>query len=94
MLADPRHGIEGLKLPKGGRIRDQTFADDRALYLKGDRKTSIGPRGYLKSSARPQGLGSTRINPPPYGRAGERESGIGGRKSASNGSPEARASDT
>jgi hypothetical protein len=35
MLADPKHGVEGLSLPKGGLIRDQTFADDTALYLKG-----------------------------------------------------------
>jgi hypothetical protein len=35
MLADPKHGVEGLSLPKGGLIRDQTFADDIALYLKG-----------------------------------------------------------
>jgi len=36
MLEDPRHGIEGLILPKGGSIRNQTFVDDTALYLKGD----------------------------------------------------------
>jgi len=35
MLADPNHGAEGLSLPRGGMIRDQTFADDTALYLKG-----------------------------------------------------------
>lgn len=35
MLADPRHEVEGLSLLKGGLIRDQTFADDTALYLKG-----------------------------------------------------------
>jgi len=35
MLADPKYGVEGLSLPKGGLIRDQTFADDTALYLKG-----------------------------------------------------------
>jgi len=35
MLADPKYGVEGLSLPKGGLIRDQTFADDMALYLKG-----------------------------------------------------------
>ncbi len=35
MLADPKHEVEGLSLPKGGLIRDQTFADDTALYLKG-----------------------------------------------------------
>ncbi len=56
------------------------------------RETLTGPRVYLKSSTRPQGPGSTGTNPPPYGRAAERESGTGGRKSASNGSLEARAS--
>jgi hypothetical protein len=35
MLADPKHGVEGLTLPRGGLIRDQTFADDTALYLQG-----------------------------------------------------------
>jgi hypothetical protein len=35
MLADHRNEIEGLSLPRGGHIRDQTFADDTALYLKG-----------------------------------------------------------
>jgi hypothetical protein len=33
MLADSKYGIEGLALPRGGQIRDQTFADDTALYL-------------------------------------------------------------
>jgi hypothetical protein len=36
MLEDPRYNVEGLNLPRGGRFRDQTFADDTALYLKGD----------------------------------------------------------
>ncbi len=35
MLDDPKHEIEGLHLPKGGCVRDQTFVDDIALYLKG-----------------------------------------------------------
>ncbi len=35
MLDDPKHEIEGLHLPKGGCVRDQTFADDTTLYLKG-----------------------------------------------------------
>ncbi len=35
MLDDPKHEIEGLHLPKGGCVRDQTFVDDTALYLKG-----------------------------------------------------------
>jgi len=35
MLADPKNEVEGLSLPRGGLIRDQTFADDTALYLKG-----------------------------------------------------------
>jgi len=35
MMADPKHGVEGLSLPRRGLIRDQTFTDDNALYLKG-----------------------------------------------------------
>ncbi len=35
LMADPRYEVEGLSLPKGGLIRDQTFVDDTALYLKG-----------------------------------------------------------
>ncbi len=37
MLDDPRFGINGLTLPGGREIRDQTFADDTALYLQGTR---------------------------------------------------------
>jgi hypothetical protein len=35
LMADPRYEVEGFSLPKGGLIRDQTLADDTALYLKG-----------------------------------------------------------
>jgi hypothetical protein len=35
MLADPKNEVEDLSLSKGGLIRDQTFADDTTLYLKG-----------------------------------------------------------
>jgi hypothetical protein len=35
MLDDPRFGVEGLTLPGGRKVRDQTFADDTALYLQG-----------------------------------------------------------
>jgi hypothetical protein len=35
MLDDPKHKIDGMHLPKGGCVRNQTFADDTALYLKG-----------------------------------------------------------
>jgi hypothetical protein len=35
MLADPKHGVEGLSFPRGGLIIDQTFTDDTTLYLKG-----------------------------------------------------------
>jgi hypothetical protein len=39
MLDDPKHEIEGLHLPKGGCIQDQTFADDTAFYFKGSPST-------------------------------------------------------
>jgi hypothetical protein len=35
MLDNPKHQIEGLHLPKGGCVWDQTFANDTALYFKG-----------------------------------------------------------
>jgi hypothetical protein len=35
MMDDPKHGVDDLSLPKGGYIKDQTFADDTALYLQG-----------------------------------------------------------
>jgi hypothetical protein len=35
MMEDPKYRVEGLSLPKGDCIRDQTFADDTAVYLRG-----------------------------------------------------------
>ncbi len=37
MLDDHCFGVKGLALPGGGKITDQTFADDTALYLQGMR---------------------------------------------------------
>ncbi len=33
MLADPSYKVEGLTLPRGGLVRDQTFANNTTLYL-------------------------------------------------------------
>jgi hypothetical protein len=49
MLADPKHRVEGLTLPRGGLIRDQTFADDTALYLKGTPENMDRARDVLKT---------------------------------------------
>ncbi len=49
MLADPKHGVESLSLPKGGLIRDQTFADDTTLYLKGTPANMDRAREVLKT---------------------------------------------
>ncbi len=35
ILDDTKHKVEGLTLPKRGCMRDQTFANDITLYLKG-----------------------------------------------------------
>jgi hypothetical protein len=35
MPTDPWNEVVGFSLPRGGLIRDQTFADDTALYLQG-----------------------------------------------------------
>jgi hypothetical protein len=47
MLDDPKHGIEGLDLPRGGCIQDQTFADDIVLYLKGSYNNMDRARAVL-----------------------------------------------
>jgi hypothetical protein len=35
MVDNINYNVEGLTLPKGGCIQDQTFADDIAFYFKG-----------------------------------------------------------
>jgi hypothetical protein len=37
MLEDQRFGVEGLSFPRRGRLIEQTFVDDTALYLQGFR---------------------------------------------------------
>ncbi len=49
MLEDPRYVIEGLTLPRGGRIRDQTFADDTVLYLKCEHANLDKTHGVLET---------------------------------------------
>jgi hypothetical protein len=55
MLADPKYGVEGLSLPKGGMIRDQTFAYDTALYLKGTPANMDMAQEVLKTFCRASG---------------------------------------
>jgi hypothetical protein len=47
MLDDPKHEIEGLHLPKGGCVWNQTFADDTALYFKGSPNNLSKARAVL-----------------------------------------------
>jgi hypothetical protein len=55
MLADPKHGVEGLSLPKGSLIRNQMFADDTALYLKGTSANMDRAQEVLKTFCRASG---------------------------------------
>jgi len=48
MLEDPRYDVKGLNLPRGGRLRDQTFVNDTALYLKGDQANLDRAQGVLE----------------------------------------------
>jgi hypothetical protein len=57
LMADPKYEVEGLSLPKRGLIRDQTFADDTTLYLKGtannmDKAHRVPELFYQASSAK------------------------------------------
>jgi hypothetical protein len=47
MLDDSKHKVEGLTLAKGGCVRDQTFTDDTALYLKGTQNNLDNARSIL-----------------------------------------------
>jgi len=55
MLEDPRYDVEGLNLPRGGRLRDQTFVDDTTLYLKGDQANLDKAQGILETFCRASG---------------------------------------
>jgi hypothetical protein len=55
LMADPKYKVEGLSLPKGGLIRDQTFANDTALYLRGTTNNMDKARRILKISCRASG---------------------------------------
>jgi hypothetical protein len=48
MIEDPNYGVEGLTLPKGGCVRDQTFVDDTALYLQGSHSNMDRAQNILK----------------------------------------------
>jgi mannosylglycoprotein endo-beta-mannosidase len=48
MLDDPRHGVEGMSLPRGGCIKDQTFVDNTTLYLKGVQPNMDKAQNVLK----------------------------------------------
>jgi hypothetical protein len=52
MLTNPKHGVEGLSLPKGGLIRDQTFANNTTLYLKGTLANMDRAQEVLKTFCR------------------------------------------
>ncbi len=56
MMVDPKHGVEGLSLPRGGLIRDQMFADDTALYLQGSPANMDRAQEVLKTFCRTSGM--------------------------------------
>jgi len=47
MLDDTKYNVEGLTLPKGSCVRDQTFANDTILYLKGTKSNMDRMRSIL-----------------------------------------------
>jgi len=55
LMADPKYEVEGLSLPKGGFIRDQTFADETTLYLRGTTNNMDKVQRVLKIFCRASG---------------------------------------
>jgi hypothetical protein len=56
MLDDPKHEIKGMDLPKGVCVRNQTFADDIALYLKGSPSNLSKVRAIIELFCLPSGI--------------------------------------
>lgn len=48
MMEDPKYEVEGLSLPKGGYIKDQTFVDNTALYLQSAQSNMDRAQNVLK----------------------------------------------
>ncbi len=80
MLDDPKHEIEGLHLPKGRCIQDQTFVDDTALYLKGSPSNLSKAWQSSNYSTLPLGQKSIGANPRPYGLTRKKRNGSGDKK--------------
>jgi len=59
MMADPKYGVEGLSLPRGGLIRDQMFVDDTVVYLQGSPTNMDKAQEVFKTFRRASG---TKIN--------------------------------
>jgi hypothetical protein len=90
MLDDHRFGVEGLALPGGGKITDQTFADDTALYLQGTHDNMERAQKVLTSFARRSEQKSIGINHARYGPAKETKIGSGAGRWDSSGSRKAK----
>jgi hypothetical protein len=90
MLDDHRHEVEGLALPGGGKITDQTFADDTALYLQGTHDNMERALRSWTPFARHLEQKSTGTNHVRYGLAKETKIGSGVGRWDSSGSQKAK----
>ncbi len=55
MFDDHHFGVKGLALPRGGKITNQTFADDTAFYLQGTRDNMERTQKVLDTFCRASG---------------------------------------
>jgi hypothetical protein len=64
LMADPMYEVEGLSLPKGGLIKDQTFTDDTALLQRNPQQHGQGAtctRALLPSLGCKKSTGTKRL---------------------------------
>jgi len=64
MLADPNHGVEGLSLPRGGLIRDQTLLMTQPSTWRAPQSTWTGRKRSSRPFAarpKPKSIGTNRL---------------------------------
>jgi hypothetical protein len=92
MLDGIKYNVEGLTLPKGGCVRDQTFVDDTAFYLKGTKSNMDIMQSALDLFVSHPGHKSNGGSLLPFGSPKISEHGNGVKRLGSSGSLRAKGS--
>jgi len=90
MLDDHHFGVKGLALPGGGKITDQTFTDNTALYLQGTRDNMERTQKVLDTFCKASGAKINLHKTAAIWASKKTRNGSGARKWDSSGSQKAK----